>query len=163
MIDEDDVVELIADHARIRKICDALTTVVGDIALGNPCASRKFIAIELRSAFDRRVRLADEILSALFGSRPAAGEDSILAVILRRQIRDALDAGELGELLEQDFEALPARELNRLVCDLQENAWHTLHLEALSLLTLLDERLTRRARLSLHGLLTGEPNARAPS
>lgn len=162
MIDEQDVVELVADHARIRKICDALTVIVADAVLGQDCPDRKFIALELHNAFDRRVRLADGILSALFGGRPAACEDSLLAVILRRQIRDALDAGELSELLH-DCQSVPARELNRLVTDLQENARHTLHLEALSLLTLLDERLTRRARQALHGLLMGAPGSRGLS
>lgn len=163
MIDEEDIVELVADHARIRKICDALTVIVADTVLGEPCQNRKFIALELQNSFDRRVRLADGILSALFGGRPAACEDSLLAVILRRQIRDALDAGELSELLEHDCDVVPARELNRLVTDLQENARHTLHLEALSLLTLLDERLTRRARQALHGLLMGAPGPRGLS
>lgn len=153
MIDDEDIVDLVMDHARIRKICEALTVIVADFVVGKPCEIRTFIAHELESAFDRRVRLADDVLHTLFGGSPAACEDSILAVILRRQIRDALDAQELGNLLRLDPDAVALRELHRLVSDLQENARHTLHLEALSLLTLLDERLTGRARQSLRGLL----------
>ena len=153
IVDERDISPILLDHARIGRICAGLTAVARSMAPED----RNALAKELERAFELRVRVTDHVLNQLFASTPAIFGDSILAMILRRQIRDALDAKELSELLVLDHDAAGTEMLAGLLIDMEETVRQTLHLEALGLIVLLGDRPSARARRSLERLLARQP------
>lgn len=153
VVDERDIAPILLDHARIGSICERLAALARSMA----SEDRKALASQLNVVFEQRIRVTDLLLHHLFASTPGIFGDSILAMILRRQIRVALDAKELSELLLIDHDAAGTEMLAGLLTDMEETVRQTLHLEALGLIVLLGERPSTRARRSLQRLLVAQP------
>jgi len=152
-IDEIDLAPILADHARMRDVCDALERLA-------ECTAESPLPEERRTCAERMQAVAVDHLKAtsafflqVFGGNESRFTRRMLARILLRQISDALHAEEVAQALAAESAPLSVIRLGDMLRPLFEGWRRALEFEELSLLSLGQDRLTGVARAKLEGLL----------
>ena len=154
VIDEADIARLLADHARMRELCQDLESLADRLCGHLPLHERCAAADRLQETMLDHVKATSTFFGQVFRGERLSYEGGVLARILTRQIADAIHAEDVADALRE--EVLDAADINILAYMLRcvfENCRRALDFEQLSLLSIAAHRLTAAARTSLQQLL----------
>jgi hypothetical protein len=153
MIDEIDLIALLAEHAELARLCDLLESVADDL----PSLPTDEDATSLCRTLEHRLPAADaqerRFMETVFAPQGMPGGEAVLARIRGRGVSQVVQIQDLIAALEPGASPLPATTIGYMLRCFFEGCRADMAFEQLAILGLADRRLTRAARTLLHDSL----------
>ncbi len=160
VLQEVDIVRMVADHAALRHLCDALEDCANQLPNRVAVMEAAGISAAIADSFGRPEIASNTILTSLFDGDTVTAMNPLLARIRHRQGADQLHAEDLCDALSAAVKsdgAIPSDLLSYMMRCLFDGCRRCIDLHEATILLLAHNRLTPAARVMLCASLAEVP------